>query len=123
MKVKETEEKDDKVAAEAIEDRKEPVKKPRSAKKTTSEEDDVTPPETEDGDGGDTETPPTKPEDTKPLTPLKPSKKPNPLNPDEGMTFEEKALRAYPSYDAVYADKFGGIWDKPKEGRSKITRK
>lgn len=113
MKVKETEKKDDKVVTEVVEEKKEPVKKARSAKKTTAEEEgEVTPPETEGGDEKPTET-----------TPLNPSKKPNPLNPDEGMTFQEKVLRAYPSYDVIYVDKYGGTWGKPKEGREKITRK
>lgn len=113
MKVKETEEKDDKVAAEVVEEKKEPVKKARLAKKTTAEEEgETTPPETEG-----------EPPVTEPLTPLTPSKKPNPLNPDEGMTFQEKVLRAYPSYDVIYVDKYGGTWGKPKEGREKITRK
>lgn len=95
MKVKETEEKDDKVVAEVVEEKKEPVKKARSAKKTTAEEEVET----------------------------TPSRKPNPLNPDEGMTFQEKVFRAYPSYDVIYVDKYGGAWGKPKEGREKITRK
>lgn len=95
MKVKETEEKDDKVVTEVVEEKKEPVKKARLAKKTTAEEEGET----------------------------TPSRKPNPLNPDEGMTFQEKVLRAYPSYDVIYVDKYGGTWGKPKEGREKITRK
>lgn len=121
MKVKETEEKDDKVVTEVVEEKKEPVKKARSAKKTTAEEEGETaPPETEGGGG---EKPEEKPKETIPATPLTPSKKPNPLNPDEGMTFQEKVLRAYPSYDVIYVDKYGGTWGKPKEGREKITRK
>lgn len=101
MKVKDTEEKDDKVTTDST-----PPKSTKASPKKMAEE----------TDGGKDEAPEDGGE-------VKPEEKPNPLNPDKGMTFDEKALSAFPIYSALYVDVHGGVWATDGDGRRKLTRK
>lgn len=97
MKVKDTEEKGDKATTDNT-----PPKSTKTSPKRTSRKVDESP-----EDGGE----------------VKPEEKPNPLNPDKGMTFDEKVLNAFPIYSALYVDVHGGIWATDGDGRRKLTRK